>query len=53
MDLPQEVGYLYEENGLFSSDGHCHSFDASACGTLYSNGAGLVVLKTCKRSVDR
>ncbi|HAT1776468.1 polyketide synthase [Legionella pneumophila] len=51
IDLPQEVGYLYEENGLFSSDGHCHSFDASACGTLYSNGAGLVVLKRLEDAI--
>lgn len=51
IDLPQEVGYIYEENGLFSSDGHCHSFDASACGTLYSNGAGLVVLKRLEDAI--
>ncbi|ABQ55363.1 TPA: beta-ketoacyl synthase N-terminal-like domain-containing protein [Legionella pneumophila] len=51
IDLPQEVGYLYEENGLFSSDGHCHSFDVSACGTLYSNGAGLVVLKRLEDAI--
>lgn len=24
IDVPQEIGYLYEENGLFSVDGHCH-----------------------------
>ncbi|ETO93892.1 beta-ketoacyl synthase N-terminal-like domain-containing protein [Legionella oakridgensis] len=51
IDLPQEVGYIYEENGLFSSDGHCHSFDASASGTLYSNGAGLVVLKRLEDAI--
>ena len=51
IDLPQEVGYIYEENGLFSSDGHCHPFDVSACGTLYSNGAGLVVLKRLEDAI--
>lgn len=51
IDLPQEVGYIYEENGLFSSDGHCRSFDASASGTLYSNGAGLVVLKRLEDAI--
>ncbi|KTD44398.1 beta-ketoacyl synthase N-terminal-like domain-containing protein [Legionella parisiensis] len=51
IDLPQEVGYVYEENGLFSSDGHCHSFDASASGTLYSNGAGVVVLKRLEDAI--
>ena len=51
IDTPQEVGYLYEENGLFSSDGHCRSFDASASGTLYSNGAGLVILKRLEDAI--
>ncbi|SNU94185.1 beta-ketoacyl synthase N-terminal-like domain-containing protein [Legionella waltersii] len=51
IDLPQEVGYIYEENGLFSPDGHCHSFDVSASGTLYSNGAGLVVLKRLEDAI--
>lgn len=51
IDLPQEVGYIYEPNGLFSSDGHCHSFDASANGTLYSNGAGLVILKRLEDAI--
>ncbi|BCA96434.1 polyketide synthase [Legionella antarctica] len=51
IDLPQETGYIYEENGLFSSDGHCHSFDALASGTLYSNGAGLVVLKRLEDAI--
>lgn len=51
IDLPQEVGYIYEENGLFSSDGSCHSFDVSATGTLYSNGAGVVVLKRLEDAI--
>ncbi|AUH71114.1 beta-ketoacyl synthase N-terminal-like domain-containing protein [Legionella sainthelensi] len=51
IDVPQEIGYLYEENGLFSVDGHCHPFDSSASGTLYSNGAGLVVLKRLEDAI--
>ena len=51
IDMPQEIGYIYEENGLFSSDGHCHSFDNSATGTLYSNGAGLVILKRLQDAI--
>lgn len=51
IDLPQETGYIYEENGLFSVDGHCHPFDISASGTLYSNGAGLVVLKRLEDAI--
>ena len=28
LQLPQETGYLYEEDTIMSSDGHCRSFDA-------------------------
>jgi acyl transferase domain-containing protein/acyl carrier protein len=39
------VGYLYESGGLMSRDGHCRVFDAKASGTLFGDGAGVVVLK--------
>lgn len=42
---PQHSGYLYQEEGILSPDGHCRPFDANAQGTLFNNGAGLVVLK--------
>jgi amino acid adenylation domain-containing protein len=42
---PQNSGYLYQEEGILSPDGHCRPFDAKAQGTLFNNGAGLVVLK--------
>jgi amino acid adenylation domain-containing protein len=42
---PQNTGYLYQEGGIFSPDGHCRPFDANGQGTLFNNGAGLVVLK--------
>ncbi len=41
----QPVGYLYQEEGILSPDGHCRAFDARAQGTLSGNGAGIVVLK--------
>lgn len=43
--LPQKSGYLYQEGGIGSPDGHCRAFDAKAAGTLDGNGAGIVVLK--------
>jgi acyl transferase domain-containing protein len=43
--LPQEAGYFYQEEGILSPDGHCRSFEARANGTIFSNGAGIVVLK--------
>ncbi|MCU0532542.1 MAG: SDR family NAD(P)-dependent oxidoreductase [Hydrococcus sp. Prado102] len=43
--IPQKTGYLYEEGGVLSPDGHCRAFDAKAKGTTIGNGAGVVVLK--------
>src|SRR5579864_8333363 len=42
---PQKRGYLYHEGAIVSPDGHCRAFDAQAGGTVFSNGAGIVVLK--------
>jgi iturin family lipopeptide synthetase A len=39
------AGYLYEEGGILSPDGHCRAFDAAAAGTLDGDGVGVVVLK--------
>ena len=38
-------GYLYEENMIYSPDGHCRSFDAKAGGTIFGEGVGIVILK--------
>ncbi len=38
-------GYLYEEGGIQSPDGHCRSFDRDARGTRGGSGAGIVLLK--------
>jgi non-ribosomal peptide synthase protein (TIGR01720 family) len=38
-------GYLYQEGGLQSPDGHCRAFDAKAQGTIFGSGVGAVVLK--------
>lgn len=43
--LPQRQGYLYQEGGIQSADGHCRPFDAQANGTVSGNGVGVVVLK--------
>lgn len=43
--IPQKTGYLHQEGGILSPDGHCRAFDAQAKGTIIGNGAGVVVLK--------
>ncbi|HAJ59260.1 MAG TPA: beta-ketoacyl synthase, partial [Cyanobacteria bacterium UBA8543] len=43
--VPNKSGYLYQEGGVLSPDGHCRAFDAKAQGTVVGNGVGVVVLK--------
>jgi acyl transferase domain-containing protein/surfactin synthase thioesterase subunit len=43
--VPHAVGYVYQEGMIQSPDGHCRAFDASAQGTIFGSGAGLVTLK--------
>ncbi|MEW2570391.1 type I polyketide synthase [Streptomyces sp. NPDC047070] len=43
--FPQEAGYLYEPDGITSASGRVRPFDAGADGTVFGNGAGVVVLK--------
>lgn len=43
--VPHKAGYLYQESGFLSPDGHCRAFDAKARGTAIGNGVGIVVLK--------
>ena len=45
IDVPQEKGYLFQEGMIFSRDGYCRPFDKNASGTVFSGGAGVVVLK--------
>jgi acyl transferase domain-containing protein len=43
--LPPRSGYLYQEGLIDSPDGFCRAFDRDAAGTVFGNGAGMVVLK--------
>ncbi|NOQ28403.1 MAG: SDR family NAD(P)-dependent oxidoreductase [Bacteroidales bacterium] len=44
-------GYLYNENSIYSPDGHCRTFDIEAKGTVGSEGVGVVVLKRLKNAL--
>lgn len=42
---PPRSGYLYQDGAMLSPDGHTRSFDARAQGTVFSDGAAVVLLK--------
>jgi amino acid adenylation domain-containing protein len=50
--LPQESGYLYQEDMVFSPDGHCKAFDKEAKGTVFGNGAGVILLKSYAKAIE-
>jgi acyl transferase domain-containing protein/acyl carrier protein len=50
--VPQIRGYLYQEGGIISPDGHCRSFDANAKGTIFGSGLGIVVLKRLNEALN-
>ena len=43
--LPSKSGYPYQEDMIWSPDGHCRTFDARSNGSVFGNGVGIVVLK--------
>src|SRR5690606_30162639 len=42
---PVASGHLYQDGGMLSADGRTRSFDADATGTVFSDGAAVVLLK--------
>lgn len=45
ISFPQYAPYTYQEGSIFSKDGHTRTFDADGSGTVFSDGAGMVILK--------
>ena len=45
IQCPPRSGYLAQEGTMLSPDGHTRSFDAQAAGTVFSDGAGVVLLR--------
>jgi phthiocerol/phenolphthiocerol synthesis type-I polyketide synthase E len=45
LTFPQRAGYVHTGGGIVSPDGACRPFDAAANGTVFSDGAGVVVLR--------
>ena len=49
--FPQNSGHLHQTGSIFTPDGHCRPFDADGAGTLFSDGAGVVVVKRFEDAV--
>jgi len=45
VDIPHRVGYRWSPGDVRSADGRCRPFDASGTGTIFTSGAGAVLLK--------
>jgi phthiocerol/phenolphthiocerol synthesis type-I polyketide synthase E len=43
--MPERTGYVFQQGEIASPDGHCRAFDDRAEGTVFSSGAGVVVLQ--------
>jgi phthiocerol/phenolphthiocerol synthesis type-I polyketide synthase E len=52
IQIPNDRGYVHEEGGILSSDGHCRAFDARADGTIAGSGVAIVVLKRLTDAVN-
>src|SRR5580704_7666194 len=43
--FPERRGYVPQEGGIVSEDGHCRPFDHRATGTVFGSGAAILLLK--------
>ncbi|UCH95067.1 MAG: amino acid adenylation domain-containing protein [Candidatus Aminicenantes bacterium] len=50
--FPPKHGYYYQEGMIYSQDGHLRAFDAKSQGTVFGNGAGVVLLKLIEEAMN-
>jgi acyl transferase domain-containing protein/acyl carrier protein len=51
VNVSMKNGYLYQEGGITSPDGHCRAFDANGRGTIFGSGVGIVLLKRLEDAI--
>ena len=49
---PPRSGYLYQAGAMLSPDGRTRTFDADSGGTVFSDGAAVVLLKRLQDALD-
>ncbi|WP_299316044.1 type I polyketide synthase, partial [uncultured Aquimarina sp.] len=49
--MPDQVGYIYQEEMITSRDGYCRTFDKEASGTTGGSGVGVVLLKRLEDAI--
>ncbi len=52
INVPATAGYVYQEDGIFSADGHVRAFDADARGTVMASGVAFVALKRLADAIE-
>jgi thioester reductase-like protein len=52
VDVPRVSGYVYRPGGILSPDGRCRPFTADPRGTVFGQGAGVVVLRRLADALD-
>lgn len=50
--VPKKACYLYQEGMILSPDGHIRTFDERAKGSIFGEGAGVVVLKPIEEAIS-
>ena len=50
--FPQKRGYLHQDGGMVSADGICRPFDDKATGTVFGDGAAIVLLKRLADAIE-
>lgn len=50
--VPQKSGYFYQENMVFSPDGHSRTFDKDAKGTVFGSGVAAVLIKPLSAALN-
>ena len=45
------LGHTFQEGGILSKDGVCRPYDSSSTGTIFTDGAGIVLLKRLEDAI--